>query len=99
MTKEIKKFKLSNHITGIVSAILSIIVGLILSKIYDAVQGAVESQIAAKQVEDSTAWWGLYQSMTQGNLVPSLIIIGTIVLVILFLLPLFKAMFKAAKSE
>jgi hypothetical protein len=97
MTKEGSIIK--KHIKGWITIIVILIMQAITTNLYELFRSPVEAQVAAKQAEDSIAWWGLYHSMAYGNLVPNIIMTIAIILIILILIPTLKDLYKIVKTN
>jgi hypothetical protein len=85
------------HIIGWVCAAVTTVAGVIGSKIYFVYRGPVESQIAAGQVADSNTAFALHQA-AQSDLFPTLIGMGALVIVFIFMLPTLLHLLKMIKD-
>lgn len=85
----IKDFLLK-HTTGIVLACFAGGGGIIVHNVYDAMIAQAQAYAAANQVEDSMASWMLHQQTSYGDVIPNMVIFGTLLVVTLCLLPTIK---------
>lgn len=78
------------HLLGWAGSLFIGLAGDEVSDVYDALLAQAQTLAAANQVEDSVAAWVLHYQLSYGNLIPNLIVGGTIVLMLLCLLPTIK---------
>jgi putative exporter of polyketide antibiotics len=88
MSKESKKKGIvRRHIAGVTFTSIIAVLTALTYKVYVAFQAPLEARIAAKQVEDSMAYFALHQQM---EAVPAIIVVVGIGIALTGILPLIK---------
>ena len=90
---------LSSHSTGLISAALLAVAGVVVDNVYEALLAQGQAYAAANQVEDSMASWMLHQQASYGDVIPNLIIAGTVILVTLCLLPTVRHLIRLSVNK
>lgn len=97
--KKREKTFIQQHLAAWCWAALFGTIGVVINSIYQTILAPLQAEVAAGQLDDSMASWVLHQQTSYGDVIPNVIIAGTVIITVAFLVPTLIHAFKRAITD